>query len=58
MTAQQAAGLTRTCSIAGAGAAVAAIGLLTGIPTAIAIGLMVCCGGIFVMLIGYLDTVS
>ncbi len=56
MTTQQAAGLRRTCSIAGTGAAVAAIGLLTGIPTAIATGLLVCCGGTFVMLIGYLET--
>lgn len=58
MTEQQASGLKRTCSIAGAGAVVVAIGMLAGISTAIAAGLLVCWGGTFVMLIGYLDTVS
>ena len=57
MTEQQATGLKRTCSIAGVGAAVAAVGLLTATPAAIASGLMVCCGSAFVTLIGYLDTV-
>jgi hypothetical protein len=56
MTGPQAAGLRRTCSIATAGAAVAAFGLLTGIPTAIATGLLVGCGGTFVLLISYLET--
>ncbi len=58
MTRQQEAGLKRTCSIAGVGATVAAIGLLTGIPTAIATGLLVCCLSTFLMLIGYLETLS
>ena len=57
MTEQQATGLKRTCSIAGVGAAVPTVGLLTATPAAIASGLMVCCGGTVVMLIGYLDTV-
>ena len=58
MTADQTTGLKRTCSIVGVGAAVAAIGMLAAIPTAIAAGLLVCWGGTFVTLIGYLDTVS
>ena len=58
MTEQQATGLTRTCSIAGVGAAVAAIGMLAALPTAIVGGLLVCWGGTFVTLIKYLDTVS
>lgn len=58
MTTQQATGLKRMSSIAGAGAAVAAIGMLAAVPTAIAAGLLVCWGGTFVTLIGYLDTVS
>ena len=58
MTEEQAAGLKRSRSIAWAGAGVAAVGLVTGIPTAIAGGLLACWGGVFILLIGYLDTAS
>ena len=58
MTQRQANGLRCTCSVAGVGAVVAAVGMLVAIPTAIAGGLLVCWGGTFVTLIGYLDTLA
>ncbi|MEO2197406.1 MAG: hypothetical protein ABGY72_15130 [bacterium] len=58
MTTQQANGLKRTGSVAGAGAVVAAIGMFAAAPTAIAAGLLVCWGIAFVTLIGYIDTLS
>ncbi|MDP6580428.1 MAG: hypothetical protein QF681_07220 [Vicinamibacterales bacterium] len=58
MTEQQAAGLKRLCTIAGAGAAVAAVGMIAGVSTAIGVGLLACWGGAFVTLVAYLDTVS
>lgn len=58
MTNEQAAGLKRTCSVAGIGAAVAAIGFVAGVPTAIAVGNVLWWGSAFLTLIGYLHTVS
>ena len=53
MTEQQTTGLKRTCSIAGVGAAIVAIGLFTATPAAIASGVLVCCLGTFGMVILY-----
>lgn len=58
MSAHQTSGVKRMCSIAAAGAVVAAAGMLAAVPAAIATGLLVCWGGAFVTLIAYLDTVS
>jgi len=58
MTEQQASGLKRMCTIAGAGATVGAVGMIGAIPTAIGIGFLACWLGGFLTLIAYLDTVS
>ena len=58
MTELQATGIKRTCSIASAGAAVAAVGMLAAVPAAIAVGLLVGCGGGFVTLIAFVEAAS
>lgn len=56
MTTQEAHGLKRTCSLAGAGAVLATVGAFAAVPALFATGLLVCWGSTFVTLIAYMDT--
>lgn len=58
MTSTQTGEWKRIGTVAGGGAVLASVGAFAAVPTLLAAGLLVCWGGTFLALIGYLDTVS